>query len=161
MNRFEIVSDYVPTGDQPSAIEALARGLRDGLRDQVLLGVTGSGKTFTIANLVAREQRPTTRSLARWAEDLTGQPDKIEQAGRILASLADQDLEAWGFSRAEIEGQLHAVDPSASRPGGRRPRFTRYALERRLLIVLRRNIHHNAFGRLIQRVRDLCNVLLR
>jgi len=57
--RFELVSGYSPTGDQPEAIDALAQGLGDGLQDQVLLGVTGSGKTFTIANLVARVQRPT------------------------------------------------------------------------------------------------------
>jgi excinuclease ABC subunit B len=55
---FELHSDYRPTGDQPRAIEELAGGLREGLRDQVLLGVTGSGKTFTIANIVLQVQRP-------------------------------------------------------------------------------------------------------
>src|SRR3990172_5038358 len=59
MSSFELVSDFKPTGDQPAAIEALQRGLREGRRDQVLLGVTGSGKTFTIANVVARFDRPT------------------------------------------------------------------------------------------------------
>jgi excinuclease ABC subunit B len=59
VRRFELVSDYRLTGDQPRALEALTRGIGDGLRDQVLLGVTGSGKTFTIANLVERTQRPT------------------------------------------------------------------------------------------------------
>jgi excinuclease ABC subunit B len=58
MCRFELRSDFSPTGDQPGAIDALQQGLEDGLRDQVLLGVTGSGKTFTIAHLVARAQRP-------------------------------------------------------------------------------------------------------
>jgi excinuclease ABC subunit B len=58
MRGFELVSDYVPTGDQPAAIAALGRGLADGLRDQVLLGVTGSGKTFTVAHVVAAAQRP-------------------------------------------------------------------------------------------------------
>ena len=58
MRRFELVTDYRPTGHQPQAIDALERGLADGLRDQVLLGVTGSGKTFTIANLIERVQRP-------------------------------------------------------------------------------------------------------
>jgi excinuclease ABC subunit B len=58
VNRFELISEYRPTGDQPGAIDALRRGLEDGLRDQVLLGVTGSGKTFTIANLVQSVQRP-------------------------------------------------------------------------------------------------------
>ena len=59
MNPFELVSAYVPTGDQPVAIEELVAGLDRGDRHQVLLGVTGSGKTFTIANVIARTQRPT------------------------------------------------------------------------------------------------------
>ncbi|MBZ5640435.1 MAG: excinuclease ABC subunit UvrB [Acidobacteriia bacterium] len=59
MATFEIVSDFKPTGDQPAAIEALSKGLDEGRRDQVLLGVTGSGKTFTVANVVARANRPT------------------------------------------------------------------------------------------------------
>jgi excinuclease ABC subunit B len=59
VSRFQLVSDYRPTGDQPGAIEALVQGLGESKRDQVLLGVTGSGKTFTIANVVERVQRPT------------------------------------------------------------------------------------------------------
>jgi len=58
MQPFELISDYVPTGDQPAAIDDLAKGLAEGRRDQVLLGVTGSGKTFTIANVIARTNRP-------------------------------------------------------------------------------------------------------
>lgn len=57
--KFEIVSKYKPTGDQPQAIDSLVQGLNDGLRTQVLLGVTGSGKTFTMANIIERVQRPT------------------------------------------------------------------------------------------------------
>ncbi|MGM0580057.1 MAG: excinuclease ABC subunit UvrB [Bacteroidota bacterium] len=56
---FKITSEYQPTGDQPKAIEELQKGVDDGEQDQVLLGVTGSGKTFTIANLVERVQKPT------------------------------------------------------------------------------------------------------
>jgi excinuclease ABC subunit B len=56
---FTLKSDYQPCGDQPQAIEALVRGLGDGARDQVLLGITGSGKTFTIASVIDRTQRPT------------------------------------------------------------------------------------------------------
>jgi excinuclease ABC subunit B len=59
MPRFHIVSDFKPTGDQPHAIEELAEGIQKDLRHQVLLGVTGSGKTFTMANVVERIQRPT------------------------------------------------------------------------------------------------------
>ncbi|HZN54643.1 MAG TPA: excinuclease ABC subunit UvrB [Candidatus Polarisedimenticolaceae bacterium] len=58
MPPFEIVSSFKPTGDQPRAIERLTGGLAGGRRDQVLLGVTGSGKTFTIASVVAASQRP-------------------------------------------------------------------------------------------------------
>jgi excinuclease ABC subunit B len=58
MNDFQLLADYVPTGDQPQAIEALVRGLEQGLPRQTLEGVTGSGKTFTMANVIARWGRP-------------------------------------------------------------------------------------------------------
>lgn len=57
--KFELVSKYKPTGDQPQAIEKLVQGIEDGLKTQVLLGVTGSGKTFTMANVINQVQRPT------------------------------------------------------------------------------------------------------
>ncbi|MBI3418566.1 MAG: DEAD/DEAH box helicase family protein, partial [Proteobacteria bacterium] len=57
--RFKLVSDFSAAGDQPQAIDALTKGLQAGERDQVLLGVTGSGKTFTIAHVIERVQRPT------------------------------------------------------------------------------------------------------
>ena len=57
--KFELVSKYKPTGDQPEAIKALTEGLEDGLSAQVLKGVTGSGKTFTMANIIANANRPT------------------------------------------------------------------------------------------------------
>jgi excinuclease ABC subunit B len=56
---FKLVSDFRPTGDQPQAIDQLTQGLNRGYREQTLLGVTGSGKTFTMANIIEREQRPT------------------------------------------------------------------------------------------------------
>lgn len=58
MGKFELVSSYKPTGDQPQAIDKLVEGLENGLRTQVLRGVTGSGKTFTMANIIARVNRP-------------------------------------------------------------------------------------------------------
>ena len=57
--KFELISDYRPAGDQPQAIEALTRGLNEGERNQVLLGVTGSGKTFTVAHTIQTLQRPS------------------------------------------------------------------------------------------------------
>ncbi len=59
MDRFELVSEYKPAGDQPEAIDALVKGVEKGCRAQTLLGVTGSGKTFTMANIIARLNRPT------------------------------------------------------------------------------------------------------
>lgn len=56
---FELVSDYKPTGDQPEAIRQLVAGIQDGIEQQTLLGVTGSGKTFTVANVIKEVQRPT------------------------------------------------------------------------------------------------------
>jgi excinuclease ABC subunit B len=59
MNRFKLVSEFEPKGDQPQAIDSLSEGVREGAPHQVLLGVTGSGKTFTMANVIERVQRPT------------------------------------------------------------------------------------------------------
>ena len=59
MDRFEVVSPYKPTGDQPAAIDSIAEGIENGLRHQVLLGVTGSGKTYTMAKIIERVNRPT------------------------------------------------------------------------------------------------------
>ena len=57
--KFKLVAPFEPMGDQPTAINDLVKGLNGGERDQVLLGVTGSGKTFTVANVIERTQRPT------------------------------------------------------------------------------------------------------
>ena len=59
MDRFQLVSEYKPSGDQPAAIEALAKGVELGLREQTLLGVTGSGKTFTMASIIEKVNKPT------------------------------------------------------------------------------------------------------
>ena len=59
MPQFKIASDFQPTGDQPHAIELLSSGVKGGLTDQTLLGVTGSGKTFTMAGIIEKVQKPT------------------------------------------------------------------------------------------------------
>ena len=71
--RFELVTPFQPTGDQPAAIEALVEGLEQSKKSQTLLGVTGSGKTFTMANVIARVNKPTlilchNKTLARSEE---------------------------------------------------------------------------------------------
>ena len=59
MPDFEVISPYEPSGDQPEAIDTLVQGLENGIDEQVLLGVTGSGKTYTMAKVIERVQRPT------------------------------------------------------------------------------------------------------
>ena len=59
MPKFKLRADFNPTGDQPQAIAQLVSGLNAGKKHQTLLGVTGSGKTYTIANVIAQGQRPT------------------------------------------------------------------------------------------------------
>ena len=59
MDHFELHSEYKPTGDQPQAIERLVRGFKEGNQFETLLGVTGSGKTFTMANVIAQLNKPT------------------------------------------------------------------------------------------------------
>ena len=59
MDRFVLKAPYSASGDQPQAIEALSRGVKEGMHSQVLLGVTGSGKTFTMASIIEQVQKPT------------------------------------------------------------------------------------------------------
>ena len=56
---FELVSEYKPTGDQPQVIDYLVKGINEGKKFQTLLGVTGSGKTFTMSNIIEKVQKPT------------------------------------------------------------------------------------------------------
>ena len=108
---------------------------------------------------VNRESRPTTRSVARWADALRSDAPRLAQCRGIAERLDDADLAVWGTPGPELRRALAELTPSGAAP--QRPRLTRYSLERRLLVRLRRNIHHNAFGRLVRRVRLLCDVLLR
>ena len=58
-DKFILHSNYKPTGDQPEAIEKLSEGIKNGIKEQTLMGVTGSGKTFTMANIIANVNKPT------------------------------------------------------------------------------------------------------
>ena len=58
-DKFILHSEYKPTGDQPEAIEKLSEGIKNGIKEQTLMGVTGSGKTFTMANIIANVNKPT------------------------------------------------------------------------------------------------------
>ena len=92
MPKFKVVSPYEPSGDQPEAIEKLAQGIENGLDEQILLGVTGSGKTFTMAKVIERIHRPTlllrlVPLLAEKSRERTDGPvilNSTERAGEYL-----------------------------------------------------------------------------
>lgn len=109
---------------------------------------------------VAKETRPTTRSIARWAEDMAGDPAKLEQAGRILSRLSDDDLAIWGYDRADLAAELARIPTAGPRRGGRGT--SRYTLERKLLAAARRQVRRrDSLAGLIRTLRDACDVLLR
>ena len=73
MEKFILHSEYKPTGDQPEAIKALVDGFKEGNQFQTLLGVTGSGKTFTMANVIEQLKLPCSALLWAWPWTCTGQ----------------------------------------------------------------------------------------
>ena len=89
MDHFKLVSDYKPSGDQPEAIEALVNGVNWGLHEQTLLGVTGSGKTFTMASVIEKLNRPTL-VLAHNHPSGVALPsaDDVQTTRRIAAALS-------------------------------------------------------------------------
>ncbi len=108
---------------------------------------------------VDRETQATPRSVDRWRGALAADPALLAQSREIVAQLLDPDLEAWGYRAGQLRSELAALEPRGAGPG--RSELTRYAVERRLLVALRKNIHSNALGRGVQRLRRLCDVLLR
>ncbi len=154
----ELVAD--PEGEAARICAHLGLDYEPGMVDY---GDSESGAKRAAAGLgdpmtVSREKRPTTENVSKWAASMAETPGKLEQAAEILARLADEDLETWGYSRKAIQADIDAATPP-DRP--RRKRLTRYNLERRVVVALRRNIHRNAFGRLVHRVREACDILLR
>jgi len=110
---------------------------------------------------VDKHTRPITESVEKWATELAHDAGKLRVVRDMIATIDDADLETWGFPRAAFFEPIER----AARDGGRAltppPWFERFRLERKLLVILRRNIHRNAFGRLVRRTRLLCDVLLR
>ena len=96
--RFKLQSEYQPKGDQPAAIDAIVRGLSDGAKDQVLLGITGSGKTFTIASVIERTQRSTlvlahNKTLAAQLQTALSTRAVIDQAIGLIRGRTGRDAE--------------------------------------------------------------------
>ncbi len=110
---------------------------------------------------VKQHSRPVTDSIEKWAYELAADPVKLALVRDMIGTIADEDLETWGFPRAAFFAPVEAAARSGARPLPRPPFFDRYRLQRKALVVLRRNIQHNAFGRAVKRLRLVCDVLLR
>ena len=164
-----------PAPIHPIRYEELVQSPEDHMRsvseflgvdfEQAMVDYGEGGKSTSAARglgdpmKVASEKRPTTGSVAKWAEQLSGQPERIAQCEKILASLDDADLETWSFSRKTLEEQIAAVNPGGPRKAG--PKISRHVIERKLLLAARRRVGDNATGRLVRRVREMCDLLLR
>lgn len=110
---------------------------------------------------VGQHSRPVTDSVEKWAHELAADPAKLTIVRDMVGRIDDADLETWGFPRASFFAPVEAAARGGTRPAAPPPLFDRYRLQRKLLVMLRRNIDHNAFGRLVRRVRLVCDVLLR
>ncbi|MBY0399573.1 sulfotransferase [Myxococcota bacterium] len=144
------LADFLGVGFEPAMVDygSAAEGARESTR--------GLGDPMT----VARETRATTKSVSKWAEAAAGRPERVGLYREILARLFDADLETWGHPRAAIEAELDRIDLQG-RPAPR-PALTRYSLERKLLVALRRVIRPgNRLGAAVRKLREVCDVLLR
>lgn len=110
---------------------------------------------------VPQHSRPVTDSVVKWAHELAGDPAKLAIVRDMVGSIPDADLETWGFPRATFFAPVEAAARAGAKPPPAPPFFDRYRLQRKVLVMLRRNIQHNAFGRVVKRVRMVCDVLLR
>jgi len=110
---------------------------------------------------VQQHSRPVTASIEKWAHELAADEAKLALVREMVGGIADDDLATWGFPRATFFAPVEAAAEGGATPPARPPFFDRYRLQRKTLTALRRNIDHNAFGRLVRRVRLVCDVLLR
>ena len=110
---------------------------------------------------VDKHTRPITDSVEKWATELAQNAARLQVVREMIATIDDADLATWGFPRAAF---FEPIERAARRGGGKLPPpplLERFRLERKLLVILRRNIHRNALGRLVRRIRTLCDILLR
>ncbi|MFC1609935.1 sulfotransferase [Myxococcota bacterium] len=114
-------------------------------------------KSYGDPKSVERHNRPVTNSLATWAKDLLARPENLELARSIVEELDPNYLEAWGYPKADLFDGIEDHEATATKLSS----FDTYRLKRKILLGLRKNIHHNALGAAVKRVRYYCDVLLR
>jgi hypothetical protein len=108
---------------------------------------------------VQTHSRPVTSSVSKWAADIANNPPVLTLVSRVLDELPDEDLAFLGYPKAEIAAKLEAAKGAPVPVRSKGP--LRYRLERKLLVALRRNIHQNALGRVLGRLKFALDVLLR
>jgi len=114
-------------------------------------------KSYGDPMAVEKHQRPVTDSLSKWAGDLAARPEALAMAQNIINELDPAHLEAWGYPKETLFGELQGQEAALTQVGG----FNSYRLKRKVLLALRKNIHQNSFGRLVKKIRYYCDVLLR
>jgi len=157
VNYEALVTD--PESEMKSLCEFIGIRFEPGMVDYGGGEQAGPARGLGDPMTVARESRPTTASLGKWAEKMTGHPDKVAQCRLILAALDDRDVATWGYDRKAIRAELDAIDVGGRKARG--PKLTRHVLERRLLVLGRRLVRDNVLGRGVRAVRNLCDLLLR
>ncbi len=106
---------------------------------------------------VEKHDRPMTKSVSKWAEDMLARPDALQIAKDIAAELDPDHLEAWGYPAESLFEDLEGAEASSTHVES----MNAYRLKRKVLLKLRKNIHHNGFGTAVKQVRYYCDVLLR
>ncbi len=110
---------------------------------------------------VKKHSRPVTDSVEKWAHELAADPAKLAIVRDMVGSIPDADLETWGFPRATFFAPVEAAAQAGAKPAPKAPFFDRYRLQRKALVMLRRNIQTNTLGKVVKRVKLVCDVLLR
>lgn len=110
---------------------------------------------------VQKHSRPVTDSVEKWAHELAADPAKLAIVRDMVGNIPDADLATWGFPRATFFAPVEAAAQAGAKPAPKTPFFDRYRLQRKALVMLRRNIQTNALGTVVKRVKLVCDVLLR
>ena len=108
---------------------------------------------------VKQHDRPVTTSIAKWAEELAHDPDKLKLMEEVIGRLDDCDLQTWGYPKEELWKPLTEGDFEGKKP--KKPKMNRYRLQRKLIVRLRVAIRGSFLAKLLKKVRLVCDVLLR
>lgn len=110
---------------------------------------------------VGAHSRPVDSSLDKWVDELARDDDKLALARQIVAKLDPEDVKIWGYDRDELLAPLAARKGNGTARALKKPKLNSFILQRKVMLALKKDIEHRPHGKLLQRVRYYCNVLLR